>query len=214
MAERAKIYAVDALREFRPALIKFIDECSAAITSADADAGRTALWLRTERLPFWKKEIRRREDELNKARADLNAKEALKGIDGDPRKTVDERKAVERAQHRIREARDKLETTKHWMRQLEKAQAAYRAAAQPLRRAVDAEIPAAVAELDRMAEALEGYLAVGGARRPARKQDNAVERLNDTTDSDTTGSDTTGAGSTGAHGAGRASPESRGGGDA
>jgi len=165
MADRARVHSIDALRTFRPHLVKFVEECSVAVSSADADAGRALLWLKTDRVPYWKREIRVRNDELNRAKGELIAKESLKGIDNDARSTLDEKKKIDKAKRRIAEAEEKLKNCKRWLRQLERETQKYHGGVQPLKRAIDADLPHAISELDRMAKALEAYAAAG--KRPA-----------------------------------------------
>lgn len=167
MAKRAKVYAVDALTRFRPALIKFVDECSAALVSAEADSGRVVMRIRGERYPYWKKQIRVRQDELVRAKSELAMKKVMRDAD-DARSDVDQVKAVERAQRRVAEAEEKTRLCKEWARKLEKEQNNFRGQVGALRRILESDMPIAIAELDRMVAALEDYLKTGGPR-PAGK---------------------------------------------
>ena len=167
MAERARVHAIDAPARFRPALVKFIDECRTALISAEADAGRTISWIRTNRYPYWKKQIRVRLDELNRAKTELIMKQAMRDPD-EARSTVEERKAVEKAKRRVSEAEEKTRVCKGWMRRLEREQTKFRAQISVLRRMLDNDLPRAVAELDRICTALEEYVKPGGERPAAR----------------------------------------------
>jgi hypothetical protein len=57
---------------------------------------------------------------------------------------------------------------KDWIRKLEKEQNNFRGQVSALRRVLDNDMPIAIAEIDRMAGALEDYLKSGGTR-PAGK---------------------------------------------
>ena len=92
MAERARVHAIEAVSGFRPALVQFVEECRSALVSAEADAGRTASRIRADRYPYWKKQIRVRQDELKRAKTELIMKQAMKDPD-EARSTVEERKA-------------------------------------------------------------------------------------------------------------------------
>lgn len=194
MADRARVHSIDALRDFRPALVKFIDECAVALSSADSDAGRAVLWIKTDRIPYWKREIRVRTDELNRAKTELVAKQSLKAIDKDSRSTVDERKQIDKAKRRIAEAEQRLASCKRWERQLEKETQKYHGGVQPLKRAVDSDMPHAISELDRMTKALQAYAATG--KRPAAKRPDDQSRVAgikqlDIKQDDNTGKETT-----------------------
>ncbi|USN99568.1 MAG: hypothetical protein H6810_02555 [Phycisphaeraceae bacterium] len=165
MAERARVHSIDAPARFRPTLVKFIEECKTALISAEADAGRTISKIRSDRYPYWKKQIRVRQDELNRAKTELIMKQAMREPD-EARSTVEERKAVEKAKRRVSEAEEKTRTCKHWLRQLEREQTKFQSSISVLRRALDTDMPRALAELDRIATALEEYVKLGG-KRPA-----------------------------------------------
>jgi hypothetical protein len=171
MADRARVHSIDALGKFRPALVTFVDECSAALVSAEADAGRAVMRIRGEREPHWKRQIRVRQDELNQAKRELSMKQIMKDGD-DARPDADQRKLVEKAKRRVAVAEEKHRLCKRWARKLEKEQSNFHAQVGALRRVLDMEMPRALAELDRMAQALEDYTklkapgAGPGAKRP------------------------------------------------
>lgn len=167
MAQRARVHAIEAVSGFRPALVKFAEECRAALVSAEADAGRTVSRIRADRYPYWKKQIRVRQDELQRAKTELIMKQAMREPD-EARSSVEERKAVDRARRRVAEAEEKTKTCTRWMRLLEKEQTKFRSEISALKRVIDMEMPRAIAELDRMAVALEEYTKLGKAR-PAGK---------------------------------------------
>lgn len=158
MAGGARVRSISALREFRPALIKFIEEARAALVAAEADASRTIEWIVREQQPFWKKEIRRRQDELTRCKTNLINRQRT--ASGDPRSAVEERKALEKAQRRLEEARTRFENTRYWLRQLEKEHMAYKGTAQMLAGQIITLEDKALHDLDRMAAALEEYVSL------------------------------------------------------
>lgn len=166
MAEKARVHAIDALAKFRPALVAFVEECRAALVSAEADAGRTASRIRADREPYWKKQIRVRQDELNRAKTELAMKQAMREPD-DARANVEERKAIDKARRRIAEAEEKHRLCKRWARELEKEQTKFTAQVAALKRVLDMDMPRAIAELDRMAAALEDYTKLGTQKKAA-----------------------------------------------
>ncbi|MAY75035.1 MAG: hypothetical protein CMJ31_10035 [Phycisphaerae bacterium] len=172
MADKARVHAIESLRGFRPALVEFSEACNAALTSAEADAGRVLQRLRSERLPYWKKQIRVRHDEVQRARSEISIKAVVRE---DARATVDDRKALEKAQRRLKEAESKYEETRRWIRVLDKEQTKFSGAVQSLKSAVSADLPRAVAELDRLAGSLEEYAAIGSKRRKTSEMREEVE---------------------------------------
>ena len=171
MADRARVHSIDALQKCRPALVTFIEACSAALVSAEADAGRAVMRIRGEREPHWKRQIRVRQDELNQAKKELAMKQLMKDGD-DARPDADQRKIVEKARRRVAVAEEKHRLCKQWSRKLEKEQSNFHAQVGALRRVLEMDMPRALAELDRMAQALEDYTKLNapasgkGAQRP------------------------------------------------
>lgn len=158
MGQGAKVTSIAALREFRPALIKFVEEARASLIAAESECNRTLEWLRRDRTVYWKKEKRRREDEIVRCKTELMNKQ--RSATGDPRSAVEERKALDRAKHRLEEAIRKQADTKHWLRQLEKEQMQYKGMAQALNGQVTRLEDRAIHDLDRMAEALDEYVSM------------------------------------------------------
>jgi len=158
LADKAKVTSIDALASFRPVLVKFTEETSAALMSAESDAGRTVQWLRGEMLPYWKKEVRVRGEDVVRAKSKMTIKQAQKS--GDERTTVDERKAVEKAKRRLAEAEHKYAATQRWARKLEKAQDDFRGAIGAFKGIVDQQMPRAIASLDQSIGSLDAYLKV------------------------------------------------------
>lgn len=154
--QNIRVTSIDVMQEFRPALIRFVEEATAAVSSADADAGRTLEWVQREQLPYWKKELRRREEELTRAKSELIRKQAGGGK-GDERQAVEEKKAVEKAKRRVDEADAKIKACQRWGRELERAMQMFKGQVQSLNSMLNAELPNAIAMLDRMTAALEQY---------------------------------------------------------
>ena len=75
MGKRARVTSIDALRRFQPALTKFVEETRAALIAANSDAGRTLTWLKREQLGHWKREVRRRRDDVTRAKSEVMRKE-------------------------------------------------------------------------------------------------------------------------------------------
>lgn len=183
MGDRARIYDVESLRDFRPALIAFREQVAAALSSAEADAGRVLGRLQTEQLPYWKREIRRREDELHRTKSEMSMKKVMR--DGEGRATVDDRKAVERAKRSLEEAQEKYRITRSWIQRLDKEVMRFVGRIKPLKSAVAADVPRMVAELDRLAEALDAYLAMeppaeSSARQTAPRAEDEDTRRDET----------------------------------
>lgn len=155
MSEQARVHDTEALRRFRPALIRFAEDANTALVSEGAGAMKTLETLRRERLPHWKREIRVRSELAVRANTKLIQQTARE----DARPSVDARKAYEAAKRAVKEAEDKHADTQRQIRQLEKAIEAYRTAVQPMATVVRARMPAAIATLDKAIASLDAYAA-------------------------------------------------------
>lgn len=164
MSPAARVESIDILREFRAALCKFTAAARAALDEADFEIQRKVDWLKMEQQPFWKAELRKRQERFQQAQVVLrNKKTYLKGpLDSNP-SLIDERKALAAAQRRLEEAQQKSEAVRRWIPTLEKEAISYRGISQRLGQATEVDLPNARALLDRMLEALEAYLAVAPA---------------------------------------------------
>jgi len=125
MSRGARVRSIGALTELRAALAVFVEELETALASAESEAGRTVDWLRGTQLSYWSSEIVRRQELVTRSRSALFRAEAHT-----PRElgksNVDERKALERAKHSLKEAEVKHEHTKRLGVQLERAATTYR----------------------------------------------------------------------------------------
>jgi hypothetical protein len=175
MSEQARVHDTKALRDFRPALIRFGEDANAAMVSVGSNAGRVLESLRLERLPHWKREIRVRSELAVRA----NTKLIQQTAGDDPRPSVDARKEYERAKRAVQEAEDRYTTTQHWIRELQREIDHYRTAVQPMASIVRAATPAAIAALDQHIAALDAYTA---AER--RTQDDRRPTTTPSTDAD------------------------------
>ncbi len=159
MNQGAHVRSVEALGDLRTAIVSFEEEAGAALSMAEADIVRTIDWVRADRIPYWKREIMRREELLTRAKSDL-ARAQLTNHAMGPKSTVDERKAIARAREQVGEAQRKLKASQRWFRDLEKQYTLYKGRVAAMQRLVAADLPKARSELEVMARTLDQYLAI------------------------------------------------------
>lgn len=174
MSEQARVHNTEALRRFRPALIRFAEDANAALISEGAGATKVLEILRRERLPHWKREIRMRSELAVRANTKLIQQTASEVA----RPSVDARKAYEAAKRAVKEAEDKHANTQRHIRTLEKEIEQYRTAVQAMATIVRARIPAAVATLDKAIASLDAYTAV--ERKPEDDQPGSAAEISET----------------------------------
>ena len=188
MAKAANVRSLEALREFRVALIKFIDKAKRAVSTSDSEVMRTQLWLQSEQPSHWFHEIRRGEERLNQAKSELFR--ATLSQPDNPRGPTDQIRLVRKRKAEIEHAKQKLEKTKRWSRTFERSTNDYRGSMTPLSSALDGTAHKAVVLIERSIATLESYLASSTpiseeslestqSESIARKGDNNMEPTND-----------------------------------
>lgn len=156
MCAKARVTNTQSLADFRPAIIRFKEDVERALTSPGSDAMRVLSWLQGDRLSHWKREIRVRSEAAVVAKSKLTQQVASQ----QPRPSVDARKEYERAKRRVREAEEKLESTKRAINKLRKEIDYYRGAIQPMASVARADMQTALGRLDGQIRALDDYTRV------------------------------------------------------
>ncbi len=156
MAQSANVRSLEALKEFRTSLIKYIDKAKRAISTADAEVSRTQIWLQSTQPMHWKHEIRRSEEKLAQAKSELFR--ATISQPDNPRGPTDQVRLVKKRQAEIKYAEEKLERTKRSARNLEHELNEYRGAMSPLSTSLEGDMGKAVTILERAIHSLEAYI--------------------------------------------------------
>lgn len=157
MSERANVSSIAALEDFRAAIAEFVEEAERALTGADADLARVQSALSRELPAYWKGELRRREENVVRARIALEQASASREMG---KSTVEERKQLARAKREVEEARARQEATRRWRTRLDRAELVYRGRIEPLRTLLHAGAPRALAALRAMGERLDEYVSI------------------------------------------------------
>ncbi len=159
MARSAKVTSIDVIEHFAAALNCFGEDAKTALDGIDMEVRRALNWIQREQKDYWTQRIRRGWDEVNIARKELERK--MMFYPGDDRPSChDERLALERAKQRLRLAQEKLEAVKRWSTRADREANEYIGAIQQLKRWMEADLPQGLADLGRMARALEDYVAL------------------------------------------------------
>jgi hypothetical protein len=157
MSESARVESLDALKEFKAALVTFGADALEALAAAEAQIQRALDGLE-QQLKHWQAELRRRQEELVRAKAELAQKRWGHRDSRGPGMT-DAELAVRHAEQRVREAEAKIQTTRRWLLHLPREVAEYRGPARRLGGWLEADLKIGTALLDRRIGALEAYLA-------------------------------------------------------
>jgi hypothetical protein len=160
MSRSARIESIEALKELRTFLCNLARKISVALDDADFEILHTLDWLKNDRNPYWKKELRIRKEKLAKAKLDLKRKQFLEKSPAGGHYYMDELKALSAAQNRYDEAEDKLKKVHSWIPKLEKESYNCKAALQGLSNFIHIDFPNKTAQIDQMICDLESYVSV------------------------------------------------------
>ena len=153
MSETARVKSVDALREFREALLAFIDDARNALTAVDMENRRITDWVNNTQKFYWINEVKRRREKANEIRGELHRRKLSGGGE------TEAKEAVRIANARLREAEEKVEIVRKAAPVLQHAIDEYLGQGRPLGDMLSGDLEKAVAKLENMANALEKYLA-------------------------------------------------------
>jgi uncharacterized protein (DUF3084 family) len=122
------------------------------------------VWLQTDRVTFWKREVRNCSKKLDQANAELMTERLA-----DNREAIQARKmAVRKAKEKVQEAEEKLARVKYWIRHYESAVESKTKVVHQMRHFLDYDLKKALAYLDGASKSLVEYAEIkptlGGAR--------------------------------------------------
>ncbi len=151
----ANVRAIEALEALRAALTRFSGDAQQALVSAVREITLTRDWLE-ERQRFWQTELRRRQQELERAKRALAACQASSSFDCSPFQS-----AVKKAERLVQEAEEALRIVQQHRARFEEANAQYQREAQRFNAMLTSEVlPKASASLSRSASLLQSYVAL------------------------------------------------------
>jgi hypothetical protein len=158
MSQIARVESVDALKEFRVALIKFAETANGALGDCESEVQRMQMWLENDQTSHWTSQIRKLTEVVSRAKEALRMKKVFKDATGSKGSYVDEEKALAKATRALDEAQQKMAATKSWARKFPKEASAFKGSIQRMSTFVLSDVPVAAAKLDRMTAALKAYI--------------------------------------------------------
>ena len=124
-------------------------------------------WVLNEQPPYWQRQIRECEERVTQAKVDLHRCRSMKVSRDHTPDCAEQKVALRKAELRLEEAHEKLKRVREWGRQLPTLIDEYLAQAQQLGSYVVDDLSRGTATLERMTQALEGYLSVAPSARAA-----------------------------------------------
>jgi hypothetical protein len=156
MAEQAKITSVEAIEQFRAALILFLSNARPALEEVSAEIARAKAWLQHDQRRLWETEFRQRQRKLEEAQQELfNAR-----LSSFQETTSLQQMSVNKWQRAVRDAEEKLMRIKKWERELENRSEPLIKQAEQFHTFLSTEMPKAIAYLAQVVKTLEAYASV------------------------------------------------------
>ena len=168
---------LDALRDFRVALVKFIEGVNVSLADADGDILRTTNWLELEMVPYWTTQIRKREELVARCKDAVRQKLLYKDSTGSRSSAIDEQKALKKAEAMLLEAQEKLVASRQYYRRIQKAHLEYRGQVARLNLSLTGALADCVAKLQSLHDTVADY-----ARRDAPTETRSMAQSEDRID--------------------------------
>lgn len=159
MTRYARVDSFDSIQAFKTALVKFAESSSVALSDAESEVTRTLNWLENEQTAHWQSQIRKRQQIVERCKEALRQKKLFPDAFGRPQSTFDEEKALRLANARFQEAEQKLAATRKYVGVMRREQQNYKGGVQRFHTCVEADLPAAIAQLSNMLSTLKRYVA-------------------------------------------------------
>ena|SRR5215469_11690872 len=156
MGPSARVGSIEKLQALHAALARFGVEAQAALDAGRSEVRRALDGLHAA-LKHWQVEVQRRQEDVNRARADLSHAQALRRGEGTRAGTVEQEIALQKARQRLQEAEEKVRLTRRWLNVLPDALAELETPSRQLAGMLEADLRQALALLDGRIAALVAY---------------------------------------------------------
>lgn len=152
----ADVRDLETLREWLAALATYRSDANESLTALRVEIGRGIEWV-NEQYHLWQRSIRRLDDAVVQAKADLSAKK-FPDVNGRMPDTTVEERNLKRAVAKLEHAHEQVEKCRKWLATLPKlVDEIFHGPAQRLANLLDTDVPRGAAVLEQRIEALERY---------------------------------------------------------
>lgn len=157
MTDQADVKSIDTLAFVRTAFASFAQEANQAISEIEIQGQRAVEYICMDRAAYWKAEIRRGNDLVNKAIKDLEHCRTFKKVGDNTPSCIEEKKALEKARRRLAFAEEKAELVRKWTPVVQQQFRETGVRMVRFRDVIEGDCPRAMAQLERMLRALDAY---------------------------------------------------------
>ncbi len=157
MSNQADVKSIDAIRDFRVAMALFAEDALGALGTVGTEAKRTIQWVQHDRRAYWTEQLKRRQEAVALAKAEVFRRKLAKTADSSPAMT-EQKENLRVAEARLQDAERRIVLVKKWETALQQAVFEYHGTTRRISSLVGGDVPRAIALLERMLTALESYL--------------------------------------------------------
>jgi len=166
MSKSANVLSLDTLKDFKLAMITFAEDARNSLSGVDMELRRMRDWLERDQLGYWQSQIKKRQEDLMQARADLH-KRKISQQGSDAVSDAEQKEALREATRRLRVAEEKLAQIKRLIPFLHHAIDEYHSHSQPLGDHLSGGFEKSVFTLQKMIDSLHAYLALSAPTAPS-----------------------------------------------
>lgn len=157
MSTQADVKSIDTLALVKAALASFAHESGQALGEVELEGSRAVDYVTVDRAAYWKGEVRRAGDAVNKAIKDLEHCRAFKKVGDNQPSCVEEKKNLDKARKRLDYCEAKEAAVRRWKPVVEQQFRETCVRLVHFREVIDVKCPKAMAVVERMLKALDAY---------------------------------------------------------
>jgi hypothetical protein len=157
MVDQAEVKSIDTLSFVRTAFVSFAHEAGQALAEIEIQGQRAVDWICVDQAAYWKTEIRKASEVVNKAIKDLEHCRTFKKVGDTTPSCIEEKKALEKARQKLARAESKAEAVRRWTPIVQQQFRETGVRLVRFRDVVDVDCPRAMAQLEKMLRALDAY---------------------------------------------------------
>ncbi len=161
MSGSANVRSLDAIRDFRSALIVFLSQVADALLALQEQVFSAVDWVENEQPRYWDNEVLRAYDNVSEARIALETNRLRKEAFGHRPSLAEEKAALEAAKRRLAYCQQKVEIVKQAGISLRHEADEFLGRLASLQSLVDGDLPKMIGMLERMIAAIESYTETG-----------------------------------------------------
>jgi hypothetical protein len=165
MSKSANVLSLQTLKDFKLAMCTFAEDARNSLSGVDMDLRRMRDWLERDQLGYWQSQIKKRQEDLMQARADLH-KRKISQQGSDAVSDAEQKEALRDATRKLRVAEEKLAMVKRLVPLLHHAIDEYHSHSQPLGDHLAGGFEKSLFTLEKMIGSLEAYLALHAPTAP------------------------------------------------